>query len=54
MAFGREPRVTTSNVGMMGKHEPMAKMRGLNKLFYSMLVQSKTNDENEIAMLSKL
>ena len=54
MAFGREPRMTTSNVGLMTHHEPMARLRGLNKLFYSMLVKTKSIDDNEIKMLQVL
>jgi len=53
-ASGAEPRSTTSNAGMMRKHEPVAKLRGLNKLFYSMLVKSSSVDQHEIAMLSRL
>ncbi len=33
-----EPRVSTSIVGHIKKHSFDAKIRGLNKLFYSMVV----------------
>ena len=40
MAMNAEPRISTSNVGLMRKHGIEAKMRGLNKLFYSMLIKA--------------
>ena len=29
-------------------------MRGVNKIYYNMCVEAKTNDTNEIEMLSKI
>ncbi len=49
-----EPRCTTSNEGKLKKPQRDAMMRGLNRLFYSMIINSRTNDPNEINMLSKL
>ena len=49
-----EPRVTTSNIGVINKPTREARMRGLNRLFYSMAMSSKTSDPLEVAMLSKL
>ena len=54
MMAGSEPRVTTSNIGMMHKPSREAKMRGLNRLFYSMVTNSRTSDDIEIDMLSNL
>ncbi len=54
MAMNSEPRISTSNVGLMRKHGVEAKIRGLNKLFYSMLIKSQCNDSNESVMLSNL
>lgn len=46
-----EPRISTSNIGLMKKPSIEARMRGLNKLFYSMIISSRTNDTLEINML---
>jgi 26S proteasome regulatory subunit N11 len=49
-----EPRCTTSNEGVLKRPQREALLRGLNRLFYSMVINSRTNDTNEISMLSKL
>ena len=54
MAMNVEPRVSTSVVGHLKKSTLEARMRGLNKLFYSMVINSRTNDPLEIEMLKNL
>lgn len=54
MMMKSEPRQTTSNEGCMKKPQRDALMRGLNRLFYSMNIKSKTDDEIETEMLSNL
>ena len=54
MVMRSEPRISTSNIGLMQKYSVDARIRGLNRLFYGMVIQSKTNDELEIGMLSNL
>lgn len=49
-----EPRCTTSNEGVLKKPQRDALMRGLNRLFYSMVISSRTHDTSEIFMLSNL
>lgn len=59
MAMNAEPRITTSNLAQVHIPKPSieAKMRGLNKLFYSMLVNTRDfhmkeeGGVNEIEML---
>jgi hypothetical protein len=46
-----EPRITTSNVGKLKKPSNEARIRGLNRFFYSMVIASRTTEENEIIML---
>lgn len=48
MMMNAEPRISTSNIGLLNKSSTEARLRGLNKLFYSVLVTSRSNDENEI------
>ncbi|CDW91206.1 26s proteasome non-atpase regulatory subunit [Stylonychia lemnae] len=54
MMMKAEPRQTTSNEGQMKKPQRDAMMRGLNRLFYSMNIKSKTSDDIETDMLSNL
>ena len=54
MAMASEPRISTSNIGLLKKSTPEARLRGLNKLFYSMVLSSKTNDNLEIEMLKSV
>lgn len=54
MAMNGEPRISTSNTGHLRKHTIEAKMRGLNKLFYSMLIKTRFNDPNELVMLESM
>jgi 26S proteasome regulatory subunit N11 len=54
MAMNGEPRISTSNIGHLRKHTIEAKMRGLNKLFYSMLIKTRFNDPNELVMLENM
>lgn len=54
MMMNSEPRISTSNVGLMKKPSLEARIRGLNKLFYSMVISSRTNDSLEINMLQNL
>lgn len=53
MAFNSEPRISTSNTGLLKKHGFDAKIRGLNKLFYSMTIQTRGAPE-EKDMLGKI
>ena len=53
-ALGSEPRITTANTGMLSKPSREAKMRGLNKIFYSISMSSRTNDELEVSMLEQI
>ena len=55
MAMNTEPRITTSNVFFTKERaEKMARMRGLNKLFYNMNIDSRCVEEHEVNMLCKL
>ena len=55
MAMATEPRITTSNIyHIKPKAEKMARLRGLDKLFYNMNIDSHAVEENEVNMLSKL
>jgi 26S proteasome regulatory subunit N11 len=54
MMMNSEPRITTSNVGCLYKPAREAKMRGLNKLFYSIITSSRKSDTLEIEMLQNL
>ena len=51
---GSQPRITTSNVGLLTKFPIETRIRGLNKFFYAMVISSKTVDANEVSMLSNL
>ena len=55
MAMGGEPRISTSNL-YYTKEKPnkMARLRGLNKLYYNMVINAHSSDENEVRMLQKL
>ena len=48
MAFNSEPRVTTGNSGLLRKPTLDQRMRGINKLFYSVLTEAKAEDELEV------
>ncbi len=48
MVMNSEPRISTSNVGLLKKPTFEARLRGLNKLFYSLVINSKSNDPLEI------
>lgn len=54
MMMASEPRQTTSNEGLLKKPTRDALMRGLNKLFYSMIIHSRTSDDLETDMLANL
>ena len=55
MAMATEPRITTSNIyHIKPKAGKMARLRGLDKLFYNMNIDSHAVEENEVNMLSKL
>ena len=55
MAMATEPRITTSNIyHIKTKAERMAKLRGLDKLFYNMNVESRCVEAHEVNMLCKL
>lgn len=54
MVMNREPRISTSVVGHLRKPTTEARLRGLDKLFYSMLVSPSANDPIEVAMLQNL
>ena len=50
-----EPRITTSNIyHTKSKAEKMAKLRGLDKIYYNMNVDSLCVKENDFNMLLKL
>ena len=50
-----EPRITTSNE-YWTKERPdrMARLRGLNKVYYNMNIESNSVDEREVNMLASL
>ena len=55
MATMTEPRITTSNIFYTKKKaEKMARMRGLDKLFYNMNIDSRCTEELDINMLHNL
>lgn len=55
MAMNMEPRITTSNIyNTKARSEKMARLRGLNKLYYNMNVDSKCDKEHEVNMMCKL
>ena len=54
IAFNSEPRISTSVTGLLTKPTLDQRMRGINKLFYSLLVNAKANDDLEIEMLKNL
>jgi len=55
IAFNSEPRISTSNT-YYTKSKPSreARLRGLNKIYYNMVINASSTDENEVEMLSKL
>lgn len=55
VAMATEPRITTSNVfHTKVRAEKMAKLRGLDKIFYNMNIDSRCTEEHEVNMLCKL
>ena len=55
LAMGTEPRITTANSYYTKERgERMAKLRGLNKLYYNMCLEATSVDEHEINVLAKL
>lgn len=55
VAMATEPRITTSNVFFTKqKAEKMARLRGLDKIFYNMNIDSRCVEEHEVNMLCKL
>ena len=54
MMMNSEPRISTSNIGLLKKPSFEAKIRGLNKLFYSMVISASTKEHMEIEMLKNL
>ena len=55
MMMNTEPRITTSNE-YWTKERPdrMARLRGLNKVYYNMNIESNSVDEREVNMLASL
>ena len=55
MMMNTEPRITTSNE-YWTKERPdrMARLRGLNKIYYNMNIESNSVDEREVNMLASL
>ena len=47
IAFNSEPRISTSVTGLLTKPTLDQRMRGINKLFYSLLVNAKANDDRD-------
>lgn len=55
IGMGTEPRITTSNIyHTKSRAERMAKLRGLDKLYYNMNIESQCIEENDVNMLLKL
>ena len=55
VAFNTEPRITTANYyHTKQKPDMMAKLRGLNKLYYNMAIETSAVDEREVNMLTSL
>ncbi len=44
MATGQEPRQTTSNIGFLQKPSLAALTKGLNKYYYSIVINCKKNE----------
>ena len=53
MASGKEPRQTTSNIGLMQRPSLQAIHHGLNKYYYSMVINCRKS-EAEQRMLNNL
>ena len=50
-----EPRISTGNdYWTKTKPDRMARLRGLNKIYYNMSIQSTCVDEHEVNMLQSL
>lgn len=55
IAFNRDPRISTANTyWTKAKPSREAQLRGVNKLYYNMVVNIKTSDTHELKMLSNL
>ena len=55
IAFNRDPRITTANsYWTKAKPSREAQARGVNRLYYNMLVNIKNSDTHEQKMLLKL
>jgi 26S proteasome regulatory subunit N11 len=53
MATGKEPRQTTSNIGLMQRPSLQAIHHGLNKYYYSMVINCRKSDAEQ-RMLNNL
>ena len=55
MGMGQEPRISTSKI-YYTKEKPskMAKLRGLDKLYYNMVIGTMCRDNYEVDMLSRM
>jgi len=54
MAFGSEPRISTGNTGLLKRPTLDQRIRGIDKLFYSVNTLCQANDDLEIQMLQNL
>lgn len=52
MATGQEPRQSTSNIGFLSKPSIAALTRGLNKYYYSMVINCKKNEAEQRMLLN--
>ncbi|KAG6488507.1 hypothetical protein ZIOFF_049750 [Zingiber officinale] len=52
ITFGREPRQTTSNVGHLNRPSNEALMNGLNKQYYSLVINYRKNELEEKMLLN--
>ena len=55
MMMNTEPRITSANeYWTKEKPDRMARLRGLNKVYYNMNIESNSVDEREVNMLASL
>ena len=55
MGMAAEPRISTSNLYYTkDKPSKMAKLRGLNRLYYNMVIETYSRDNYEIDMLTRM
>jgi hypothetical protein len=55
MAMATEPRITTANTYFTKpRADRMAKLRGLDKMFYNMNIDSRCYEEHEVNMLCSM